>query len=1075
MNGMEGAPPSWTARLAIRAVMLFWLALLAATPARADDDPTWYAGRLVASVELFAGDGALPDEDLEPLLRARQGKPLNPADMRLDLRTLYRVAPLAAVEAEVTAWPTLDPESGDVVDGVKVRYVVYPATRVSRVNIQGVRRVSARQVVAATRLAEGDVFDVEIDARRVGTRVEEWLIGQGFPQARVEVQAWAGDESDPYGLEVWVRVEEGEPRVLSELNVLGVPEQESARQLRGIVRRSGLRTGKPLADDAIGRARLGLRQELARVGTERQTDPLIGPRGRAFLQSLGVPIAAGGGWVDARIEVDVRAAAEGDEVTLTIIPGQRLVLRVEQPGGALPPALRGAVRDALKLDARLRLTRGYLEEAPETVQRALALRGYVDAKAAVTLEERQGNRVLRVAVQPGERHRRGPVQFVGNEALTDAQLRTLLNQASVDVLRRRRLTPQALNASLEAARQVYRSMGYEEARLTPGPPLVSRRWPGLSPDRSRNWIDVAVRVDEGPVTRLASIQVQGATTVFTNQDEQLARLSGTPFSPQRLQGISQLLVEAHRQNGWLDAQSRVRTRILEPGQIDATIEVTPGTQVLLRSFAARGNRRVSSRFLRKHLDLKLGDPITSGLLDDLRTRLYDLGMFSSLEVDLVGDDAARDLVVDLRERARHTLEGGLGLASDQGFRALGRWTWRNLLGPADRLDTNGLLGIRFASGGSVGGFLPVLRTPEYRLGSAYVSPLSRRSDFTLDLAGLEQIQERSWRLLRRGVSLGWAWRPHRLVRVQTAARFEHRRLADVDPGTLLPNDVWADPRLALPPDPSIDTRGRYVDNLEVVVLRDSRDNPLQPTRGVLLQGRAAFSPNLIQPAYARDLRVPTLAVEGRLSAALGQGATSVRFSAEGGHQQVLGLGPLPSFQVEGEPADPVVPVDQRYRLGGTASLRGFRRQAVGPLLETRQLDLGWPDAIAGPIAWGLADDDSRFVATGGDTFFRASADWLVPLPVLGLSDWDGYDLSVFVDVGQVWLFDTPQPSKLEQGPPLRVGTGVGMRVLTPVGPLQADIALNPQAAFARGDKGFTYRQQWREPPLRLHLSLGTLF
>jgi hypothetical protein len=50
-----------------------------------------------------------------------------------------------------------------------------------------------------------------------------------------------------------------------------------------------------------------------------------------------------------------------------------------------------------------------------------------------------------------------------------------------------------------------------------------------------------------------------------------------------------------------------------------------------------------------------------------------------------------------------------------------------------------------------------------------------------------------------------------------------------------------------------------------------------------------------------------------------------------------------------------------------------------------------------------------------------------------------------------------------------------MRVETPVGPLQLDLALNPQAAFATGTRRNLLVNEWREPSVRAHLTLGALW
>jgi len=258
---------------------------------------------------------------------------------------------------------------------------------------------------------------------------------------------------------------------------------------------------------------------------------------------------------------------------------------------------------ALGIDERLRLTRGFLEQADERVESALADRGYTKAEADVWSEESEDATVLNVRAKLGRRHRRRALRFSGNEALTDSQLRTVFNQASPDIIRRRRLTPEALERGVEAAEFLYHSIGYGDATLSFGPPRVTRRIPLISLDRSTRWVRADIDVQEGPVTRLESISVSGIADIVSigDLDEALDRLTGGPFSPQGLQALAQRLAAAHRAQGYLEAQAYVDKRSTGAESVAARLVVVPGERVLLRSLASRGNRRVNRPSLRPPL------------------------------------------------------------------------------------------------------------------------------------------------------------------------------------------------------------------------------------------------------------------------------------------------------------------------------------------------------------------------------------------------------------------------------------------------------------------------------------------
>jgi outer membrane protein assembly factor BamA len=106
---------------------------------------------------------------------------------------------------------------------------------------------------------------------------------------------------------------------------------------------------------------------------------------------------------------------------------------------------------------------------------------------------------------------------------------------------------------------------------------------------------------------------------------------------------------------------------------------------------------------------------------------------------------------------------------------------------------------------------------------------------------------------------------------------------------------------------------------------------------------------------------------------------------------------------------------------------------------------------------------------------------MLPFPVLGFEAWDGYDLVLFSDVGNVWLLAPAADATSDQEPwvslykaPLRYAAGVGVRVITPIGPLRVDVAANPQAALGAASVRSLLTETWGEPTVRIHVSLGSL-
>jgi outer membrane protein assembly factor BamA len=101
---------------------------------------------------------------------------------------------------------------------------------------------------------------------------------------------------------------------------------------------------------------------------------------------------------------------------------------------------------------------------------------------------------------------------------------------------------------------------------------------------------------------------------------------------------------------------------------------------------------------------------------------------------------------------------------------------------------------------------------------------------------------------------------------------------------------------------------------------------------------------------------------------------------------------------------------------------------------------------------------------------RASLEMWTPLEVLHIPA-PGTSLVAFVDAGNVYFRDPTilaTSTIVDPEPVLRIGAGLGLRLATPVGPVQVDWGINP-AYFTQ-----TWAQERGEEPWRLHLSLGSL-
>ncbi|MGA3400490.1 MAG: outer membrane protein assembly factor, partial [Acetobacteraceae bacterium] len=167
---------------------------------------------------------------------------------------------------------------------------------------------------------------------------------------------------------------------------------------------------------------------------------------------------------------------------------------------------------------------------------------------------------------------------------------------------------------------------------------------------------------------------------------------------------------------------------------------------------------------------------------------------------------------------------------------------------------------------------------------------------------------------------------------------------------------------------------------------DSSNNLLDPTKGI----RATFSATPTESLGTASTSFVIL-----------QAAASTYLDLSGNGRSVLALRGLVG-EVPGVGTF-ALPPDQRFYAGGSATVRGYRYQSVGP---------------------AFADGNP----TGGTAVSAATVEFRQR--ILG-----NYGAAAFVDAGQVSANGVPFSNAW------RVGAGIGLRYYTPIGPIRLDVAV----------------------------------
>ncbi len=585
--------------------------------------------------------------------------------------------------------------------------------------------------------------------------------------------------------------------------------------------------------------------------------------------------------------------------------------------------------------------------------------------------------VIKFAIEPGPVFTLRRVELSGNATFQTKSLEefTAVSARRLLSIGSGRLIESELAQDVKNLRAYYLLQGFPEVRV--GPPKISEAGEDLS---------VLIPIVEGRREQIGTVTFSGFDPAHLDPERfrpPLALAEG-PYHPQIVDGALDRLRAELSAAGFSEARvSAESTWNPDHSRVDLIVSALEGPRITVDRVIVRGNRQTDSDVIRRTLALRPGDPVSDAKLLEVERTLYKLNIFSRVEVELVRsalDDTTRDVLVRVQEGKPITLTYGFGYDSDD--------EWR------------GLLGFNHAN---VGGQAYALRSDLRLSGTSNRFRLLFDQPYVFDLAlplttslfyEQGQAAQKAFELTRYG------------ARTETTrAVGDHGRLGlGLDYRVVEIDKLAAGVALS---DLERAARPVQLANLFPSFLYDRRDDPVLPSRG--------FS-SLAQFQYS----FPLLGAEGDFLKIFVQQTQLFPWSGKSGRQLVLAASlraggieafrELNSADESTDLASRNIFISERFFSGGSTTHRAFGRDELGIPGQTLILPTG----------------KNSFVPIGGNGLLLANLE--LRFPVVG-----ALGGVVFLDSGNVWA-DWRGIDLAD----LRTGVGVGMRYLSPIGPLRID-------------------------------------
>ncbi len=573
-----------------------------------------------------------------------------------------------------------------------------------------------------------------------------------------------------------------------------------------------------------------------------------------------------------------------------------------------------------------------------------------------------------------------------------------------------------LAADTEAIAETYRHNGFLDAS-------VGYR---VSSSGNSDRVVVAFVVHEGQRSRIRDVHLEG-TSAYPAKDlrKKLWAKIGRPFDPAYLQLDTLVIVALYQERGYRPHVTATYQRGQpDSTRVDVVYAIQEGARYKVGEVTVSGQDKVKDRLITREMLLKPGSPYQLSRVTRTQERLYDTGLFSQVQIEPLPDSTHTTMNFDvrLRERRPRWLDAGIGSGTEERFRLEGEWGHRNVAGQG----LQGVLSSRltfYATGRfqrlHVEGSLvePWLLHSRTR---GIVTPFYERYD---DRADERWVVRQEF----RGINFQLRRELNRFTRLSlTQENLYARQELTFTPNLPATDTIPAAERdsLSKTAEPDYTTR-----RLSLGFERDLRDNPFSPTHGSSLHLVAEVAGGPLQGTSSFSKYQWTSSWYTPLS-----NGWTLATRAVGG--LINPFGPRPTFS----PASAAlvdsqvsrVPLEDRFRIGGVNSIRGYDENSIPEIAQ------------AGAFIPG----------SGGLALIEGNIELRIPtpakVPFLG-----PLGMETFVDAGNVW--SRPEYVKVshfthnDSADPntVRVVAGFGPRLELPIGPLRIDFTWRVRPVLSR--------------------------
>ncbi len=916
-----------------------------------------FDGQRIVNVVFDPADQPLQNSELNEILPVKPAQIYAAANIRAAIERLYATGRYQDIQVDAS------PVDG----GVLIRFITKNSWFTGKVSaeVDFNEPPNAGQIVNASRLQLGDPFDLSQIPAAVAN-IRKLLVGNGYFDPSIDPRL---DYDNVYQqVNVTFTVKTGKrarylaPEVSGDTSVFSTAAIAKATHWHRFLL-PGYR-GITASDTRKGIDRVRLKYEnanrlLATVvldGIEEQPD-----------ENKGLP----------KIKVN-----PGPKVTITT-PGTKIARR--------------HLRDNVPVFEEHSIDADLLAEGAANLRDYFQAQGYFDVEVQFRQQRVvDGAQEITYIIERGKRHKFVYLGISGNKYFDQQTIRERMFLAPASfAIRNGRYSEAFVRRDVQTITDLYAANGFRDVK-------VETRSMDDYKGKAGNLAEFFTIV-EGPQYLVASLDVDGAKKLdLTRTMASLSSQPGQVFSEFNVASDRETIIRQYEQNGFPDATFEWSSKPgPRPHTFDLQFTIDEGQQQFVRQVVVTGLETTRQSLVAKQMELKPGSPLSPEAMADIQRKLYDLGIFSQVDMAIQnpdGDEDRKYVLYDIDEARRYSITTGFGIQ----FARIGG---SNAV--TDLSDPGGAPGIvpsvslalsrlNLFGAGQTATVQGVLSTLQKRAVADYQVPKIfnlQKIDANFSILYDDTYDVRTFQSKREEGAIKLTQHVSKPITIFYDFTYRHVGVSDLKIDPLLLPQLAQSVRVGI---------------AEFNLIQDRRDDPLDAHRGIY----NTIDIGLATKAFGSQTSFARILARNATYHPLGSKLVLAR-------ETQVGLQPAFAIPANSEPGDPI-PLAERFFAGGASTDRAFPENQAGP----RDPLTGFP--------------------LGGSAMFFNNTELRFPLYGSNINGVLFEDAgNVFANIGSItFRVDQHNPQDFDY---MVHAVGFGIRYKTPIGPLRLDLAnsLNP--------------------------------